>query len=340
MEMARRKAANAWIGATIISGSPLITISTAEHGHISLRNLAVLMPKLFDVKQGLHLLSLTWNLERPQFIEKLTVSLREAQAQLPGHLFVVLANSETEVLHCSQAGIACIPANGSIFVSETEWRPCQPQPGLAGQDAIYIARLSPMKRHKLAAAIDRLILVYGPPVDIDAETALANAKAILPNAHYANHAYGEYAYLDAGTIGRLVCSANVGLCLSADEGYMRASIQYLLCGRPLVSTRSLGGRDRYYSLPFCMVVDDDADAVARGVHELASRKLDPQRIRTHTAELIAFERHNFLAALRRMASGYFGQQVDISSFDVFRGAIAEIRPVSEVARSSSLETDR
>jgi tetratricopeptide (TPR) repeat protein len=60
---------------------------------------------------------------------------------------------------------------------------------------------------------------------------------------------------------------------------MFASAEYMVCGLPVVSTRSIGGRDEYFDDRFCLICDDNPASVAAAVKEAISRNFDPNVIR-------------------------------------------------------------
>ena len=175
------------------------------------------------------------------------------------------------------------------------------------------------------------MLIYGSALDRSDDEALARMRGILPDACYANHLLGngEYVRLDAQKVSGLLAHARVGLCLSAVEGHMRASIEYLLCGLPVVSTPSIGGRDRYYVREYCQVVDADPDAVAGAVRRLAEADLDRTRIRSHVGEMIAFDRYNFLLNVNKIARRYFEIDNLIPEFEPFLGLNKRYRPFAQ-----------
>jgi glycosyltransferase involved in cell wall biosynthesis len=63
---------------------------------------------------------------------------------------------------------------------------------------------------------------------------------------------------------------------------MYSAVEYLLCGLPVVSTVSLGGRDEWFDSRFVRIVPDDPRAVAEAVSELIRLDLNPRRIRQET----------------------------------------------------------
>jgi glycosyltransferase involved in cell wall biosynthesis len=70
---------------------------------------------------------------------------------------------------------------------------------------------------------------------------------------------------------------------------MFASIEYLLCGLPVVTTRSIGGRDVFFDPAYVEWVEDDPEAVAQGVRNLIARAPEPEFIRART--LARMEEH-------------------------------------------------
>src|SRR5262249_36616283 len=129
--------------------------------------------------------------------------------------------------------------------------------------------------------------------------------------------------------------SRVGLCLSALEGAMRAAIEYALCGLAVVSTHSVGGRERFLIGPHVRMVEDDADAVARAVAELKAKAFNPIAIREHTGRLIAFDRYNFLQSANRIAARELGRHDLFRSFAPFANGSVRWRKASEVATGFS-----
>ena len=53
----------------------------------------------------------------------------------------------------------------------------------------------------------------------------------------------------------------------------------MLCGIPVVSTHSLGGRDAYYDDVTAIVVNSDPDEISKAVQAIKDRRIDPFEIR-------------------------------------------------------------
>jgi glycosyltransferase involved in cell wall biosynthesis len=75
---------------------------------------------------------------------------------------------------------------------------------------------------------------------------------------------------------------------------MYASVEYLLCGLPVVSTVSLGGRDSWFDPRFTRVVADDPQQIAAAVRDLINQNLCPQMIRSETLIRMAEHRQRLV----------------------------------------------
>jgi hypothetical protein len=152
-------------------------------------------------------------------------------------------------------------------------------------DAIYVGRRSAFKRQMLAAKVPNLALVAG--------NNHGNAVAPLPPAAYLN---------DAPLTPDEVCTklnqSRCGLILSAEEGACFASGEYLLCGLPVVSTPSKGGRHLWYNDYNAIICDPTPEAVAASVEHFLRYPRDPERIRAmHVAQAAEF-RARFVVRLQ------------------------------------------
>ena len=148
-------------------------------------------------------------------------------------------------------------------------------------DAIYTARLSEFKRHYLAKDVVNLALVAG-----DTNTCLINN---LPP-----HTYKNEKHLSPDEVIQKLAESRVGLILSEFEGACYASSEYLLCGLPVVSTRSSGGRDIWYNSYNSIICNPDENSVAEAVKNLASLNRDPNRIRSMHIALSKHFRKKFI----------------------------------------------
>lgn len=207
--------------------------------------------------------------------------LEQFKAEFPNVRIALLANDPQEVSLASSVGFEAHFINQNAFVDERLFVPT----GAERQfDAIYNAQLLPFKRHHLAKLVKRLALVYyGKKGDY-----YQSVRSTLSHAYFANEERRPASredniirFLPAREVSELNSSSHVGLCLSAREGAMYASAEYLLCGIPVVSTPNVGGRDVFFDEYNCLECDDNAEAVAAAVDRMMSRTVSPARIRAH-----------------------------------------------------------
>jgi len=136
-------------------------------------------------------------------------------------------------------------------------------------DAVYNAVAWPYKRVWLAAEIESLRLI----------------TATDPKWHHiiaeqgCGHAEVNPRRLSPTEVAAALNECRCGLALSAEEGAMFACGEYLLCGLPVVSTPSRGGRDVWFDDYNSIIVEPTPDAVKAAVERLVNEPRDPQRIR-------------------------------------------------------------
>ncbi|QIG52184.1 glycosyltransferase [Nordella sp. HKS 07] len=305
----------------ILSFDPLITISGCQTDMIFIADLARDLPEIFKGRKGLHLLLPTWNLEG-SLATQLRNALETASTGMPGHEFLAICSTEYETHLLGLEGIPALLAHQSMFIDENVWRPGGTTiETLRVFDAVYNARFDAMKRHELARKVSNLLLIYGLTIHKPIAEATEEMRIILPGSHFANEikGAGTYTPLRSAEIAQLYARARVGLCLSREEGYSRVSTEYMLCGLPVVSTASIGGRDRYYGNEYCRIVEDDEDAVAAAVQQLIERNYSALDVRNKLIRSLVFERANFLKAINRIVEDFSGDRNFFGSIKPFLG---------------------
>jgi glycosyltransferase involved in cell wall biosynthesis len=160
--------------------------------------------------------------------------------------------------------------------------------------AIYDARLTSFKRHELAANIrDLALITYETPLNRDSQYN-DRTKNLLSHATWLNGPFAKInRSLSAQEVAQYLNQSSVGLILSKLEGANFASIQYLLCGLPVVTTRNIGGRDEFFSPEHVIWADDNPQSVSDAVEELIRRNLDPQTIRQTALQRVHNHRDRF-----------------------------------------------
>ena len=304
----------------ILSFSPLITASACAPFNVFIAMMADDMPELFGTERGLHLLLPMWNVVEDGISADMRRALDVAEKKMPGHSHLVLASTEYEAYILGTHGVPTFFSHQAIFIDENVWKPYQGQFFDLGRfDAVLNARFDRWKRHDLASSISRLMLVYDYSLDEDIEKSTRRMIATLPDACFANRELrGErYSKLKHEEIAQLYAHVDVGLCLSSSEGYNRASTEYMMCGLPVVSTNSTGGRDRYYANKYCRIVDANAASIANAVQELKQCNFSRAEVRKYLLDLLEFDRHNFLRGFNRIVEQHFGIKDKFTSMKPF-----------------------
>jgi glycosyltransferase involved in cell wall biosynthesis len=294
----------------------------------------MLAPGQFHGRNALHLIRPTWSLEST-VVEKLAADIAAAQETLKGNNFIVLANTNLEVLLLSSLGVPVIQTSALMFIDEQVFRP-QPPGNSTGIEfaAVYLARLDKYKRHELARNIESLLLIYDYTLD-ESRDSYAILKQLIPGSRFLNHELGKGSFirLSPDIVSRYLSKCRVGLCLSELEGMTKASMEYLLCGLPVVSVPNVGGRDRFLMPPYSIETEDNPEAIAFAVQELINRNINQKVLRDHTLHLLRFERHNFLLELNKIVKKLMGIDPGFDSCAPFINAQRGFLPASHLVKN-------
>jgi glycosyltransferase involved in cell wall biosynthesis len=213
---------------------------------------------------------------------------------------LLVTNSPAEDAYRRRLGIPGFQGISYVYTDEKAY---SVEPGVAKQyDAVYTAQLQPFKRLHLAAEVERLfVLTYTPGRPEN------DLPAFCPALRHA--AYNRM-WVDGAGKNRIYNASGVGLCLSAVEGPMLASLEYQLAGLPVVSTPSKGGRDTYYHPESSLVVPSDPGSVQAGVRQMAARNLDPLTIRQRTLARLTADRRQYVVDLAACVQQEGGTRLD------------------------------
>jgi glycosyltransferase involved in cell wall biosynthesis len=222
--------------------------------------------------------------------------IRETLKRFPKHRIVLLCNELFTVDLFRAEGLEAIYCNQNCFVNENVFKP--DNSAVKQFDAVYNASMALYKRHALAEKVTSLALMtyrYSGTHSADYEVGVRKA---LAHAKWVKDSYSDDDKVPVEEIVRLYHQSRVGLCLSEIEGSMFVSMEYLLCGIPVVTTRSVGGRDAFFDPEYVLTVEDTPEAVAEGVREMCRRAPSPELIRARTLEKIEVHRDRLREFLR------------------------------------------
>ncbi|MDF3073373.1 MAG: hypothetical protein K0S54_1040 [Alphaproteobacteria bacterium] len=292
---------SAFVRLGIVSVDPLIVLGTLDFSNDG-RNFTHLRVRTALGDRPAYLLAvLPWTHQAPFHVRRVTELLQDQARQFPHQHFCLLCNTREEMELFRQAGIRTALFNHNIFIDHALFRPLtQAQPRY---DAIYNAAMDRFKRHHLMAALRSGVLVYAYWGEKSANAGYyAELRQLLPQCLFANQPDEDrpYEYLPAARVVEFYNQARVGLCLSAAEGAMRASMEYLLCGLPVVTTPNVGGRDLFFDPAYAITAEPEPQAIARAVEELIARQLPPQQVRDAVLRKVRPMRQDFIALLREI----------------------------------------
>lgn len=246
-----------------------------------------------------------WTLERPAVVEQIRKDLVWFAKVCPNHELIFLCNTEEERRLIAGVGGTAIFSNHNLVISEDVFRPLPDVP--VEFDAVYNGRISHTKRHYLAFEIERLVHVTSsigelPPAGDRA--FLRRLQAQSPLHSIANPLVdGLPGRLTSVEVNHVYNRAAVGLCLSAVEGAMYSSMEYLLAGLPIVSMPSIGGRDVYFDPDYCIIGEPEPVAIRGAVERLRDRAIPREEIRGRTLERVKAERLELMAYLSALKQG-------------------------------------
>ena len=233
-----------------------------------LRNLSAFQKAVPQGEKFTMLLQLGWSVELDEVAKELQIRLAEAKNSFPEARFIVLANTAKEVEIIKNFNEVYL-ANHNAFLDPARYPVAKT--GKRKFDAIYIARITPFKRHELAAKIENLHLI-GSYSEKEKEY-FEKTIALFPHAVWSQKVPSFF-------IGRKICESACGLALSAVEGAMFSCGEYSLCGIPVVNTRNMGGRDTLLPEFACRYAEDTAGSVAENVEFFVKNQLEPHEIRS------------------------------------------------------------
>jgi glycosyltransferase involved in cell wall biosynthesis len=206
--------------------------------------------------------------------------------------FIFLSNTEEIHKERLRWGINSHYVNIGCFIDENTFTPPK-EPLEKIYDAVMNARFerrpdgTETKRHYIANKIPRLALL--DPVYCTNDQAAKTYYTSMKNCIFYNTGR-----LPPGDVVNILRQSHCGLIFSGLEGVCRSSSEYLLCGLPVVSTPSRGGRDVWYDDYNSIIVGPDEDgAAAAAVSEFISHPRDPWKIRRRYLEKAMFFRDRF-----------------------------------------------
>ena len=262
----------------VISSDPMIVISYENDLLKNFQKVREYFPK---DKKVYFLIQSGWNQETRERVLDLKDKFGKAITE-DRFKPVFLANSLKAESLLLEHGFTAHFCHQNAFLDESRYKVLKT--ARKDYDAIYIARITPFKRHLLAKKIKSLLLIGDhSPHEED------YFRSVMPEL---SHAVWKKSVASAN-ISKYINQAGVGLCLSEEEGAMYVSAEYLLSGVPVVNTPNMGGRDAFLSEDNSIVSEDNEAAVKDSVAALIRRNIDPDLIREKTIQRFQVHRNKF-----------------------------------------------
>lgn len=259
-----------------------------------LRNLAAFRRVFRAGERFTMLLQTGWSVLVPKFADELKTRMAEARQLFPEARVVFLVN-EKEAIPILKDSAECVWCHQNAFLDPRRYPLAS---GARQFDAIYVARVTPFKRHALAAKVPNLYLVGSR--SRREEDYFQTIMRTVPHARWDEK-------VSSRLVGRRMASASCGLALSAIEGAMFVCGEYSLCGIPVVNTANIGGRDLMLPDFSAFHAEDTPESVAEGVEHWKANPVPPQEIREAFLRMASGHR----ACLEDLLASIAGRRVKI-----------------------------
>jgi glycosyltransferase involved in cell wall biosynthesis len=181
-----------------------------------------------------------------------------------------LSNTEEQVILAKKYGFDAILFNHNAWIDTNKFQiiECQKKYNL-----VMNTRPDNIKRPWLASKVENLAIIKGN----------AYVSERFFDLDDLNPAYINSSRISSSEVVQILSESWVGGIFSEKEGAAYSSGEYLLCGLPVVSTESKGGREIWYNENNSFIAEADEDSVRDGVLYLIKKikngEISPYNIR-------------------------------------------------------------
>jgi len=102
------------------------------------------------------------------------------------------------------------------------------------------------------------------------KTLFITYKSNLPHNLEIYNPFLKLSSINNYEVNKNLNKSKIGLCLSKKEGSCYASTEYLLCGLPVLSVKSVGGRDIWYNKENSIVINLNVDELNLSIDKMIS----------------------------------------------------------------------
>ena len=237
--------------------------------------------------------------------------LNACAKKYPGHKFTLLVNDPLDMdMSCLiDPSISIYVWNTNCTIDYSQFLSVSEAESLL-YSAFFNSRVSPYKRISLARNVSNLAFVTSGVNESNESKIYEIARKELPSAALLNWSeFGNYRRLRIDEIISKLNSSKCGLILSEVEGQTRAVMEYLLAGLPVITTPSVGGRDRFLNPCNSIYVKPDPDSISKVVLDVDNYFFSRDLIRSNAISSLKSERRLLLQILNDRLN------VNFTSFD-------------------------
>jgi hypothetical protein len=234
---------------------------------------------------------LAWHAPPSSFNQNMSIA--QSFENIDPQRVIFLANTEWEAGNARQAGFKAIYCNHNAWIDERVFKLGRPLEEKI-YDLVLNTRPEGWKRPFLARKVKPLALIKGynfRPNDY------FELKSLEP-------AYINEARLQPADVVDILGRAFCGGSFSEEEGACYSSSEMLLTGLPVISTKSRGGRDVWYTPDNSVIVEPDEEAVRVAAADMKQKLLDgviaPVAIRQAHIDLASEFRQRFLETVHQI----------------------------------------
>jgi hypothetical protein len=233
-------------------------------------------------------------------VREIVDAVRETRAHRPDVGFSVICPTAEETALLQGVGVPAVHIHKSAFIDHRIFRPLTDAE--CRYPAVHVANVEPFKRHRLAWGIRGIAVVTYDWRQADPNFAELEGYEQVGFANF-DRVDGRIRlgnWVPSAQINAIINQSACGLILSAMEGNNNASAEYLLAGRPVVTTPSHGGRDEMYDSRHVTIVEPTAAAVQEAVEYWLRHPVPPEEIRESIMEKFRMHRRLFMEHINRV----------------------------------------
>ncbi|WP_418765682.1 glycosyltransferase [Mailhella sp.] len=263
------------------------------------------MAPYIRTERNIHfVITLNWSIRPPRRLKQLVESYHRHARKYPRLIVTVLANEPEELELLRQNGVRSELCNQNALLDERCYTIRRVEKRYR---AISNSRMAPYKRLELLRDVENcaLITYFLDPADHEYEKRIlphaGGERAACPDLICPQFDGRSWQWYDNDQICDALSASRCGVILSAEEGACFAAVEYLLCGLPVVTTPSVGGRDAMFHPDYVVWADPTPESVAAAVEKAIALPISPEEIRERTVALMRRGRETYCRILNAIA---------------------------------------